>query len=95
VCGDELISYALVNAGLAGDEVNIARGMTARQISTYISPAGAALDGKNSTASCTDNKAGHPWWSVDLGQSYSVTRVTVIAPDLDGYRNYHHTTSCA
>jgi len=35
-----------------------------------------AVDGLDSTRSCTNSDV-HPWWSVDLGETYDVGRVTV------------------
>ena len=69
---------------------NVAVGTSAVQISTYLSPASAAIDGDVTTSSCTDDDAARPWWAVDLGQTYDVGRVTVTFPDqnADGECNY-------
>jgi len=75
-------------AGVAGDESNVAYRKTARQFGTYISAALSAVDGDNTTASCTDSVS-HPWWSVDLGHHYLVRTVIVTSPDVSGSsRNY-------
>jgi len=67
---------------------NVAFGKSATQISQYISPATAAVDGQLSTASCTDNAA-YAWWSVDLGHEYYyIYYVNITSPDLAGYRQY-------
>jgi len=71
--------------------VNVAYGKLAVQISLYISPAGAAVDGDLTTASCTGDEAS-AWWAVDLGQMYQISHVDITSPNLDGYRNYHLTT---
>ena len=66
---------------------NLALGKTAVQISTYVGPAIAAVDGDTSTASCTADEA-NPWWAVDLGREYLISYVSIISVNLDGYRNY-------
>ena len=67
---------------------NLAWRRRAVQLSNYFSSAAAAVDGDNSTASCTAVKAGHTWWTVDLGESYDVGTVVVISPVVNGqYRN--------
>jgi len=70
--------------------VDVAHGKEARQISTYISPASAAIDGKVSTASCTQDDVEHPWWAIDLGQDYRITSIIVTVPEStnDIYCNY-------
>ena len=75
----------------AGEELNVALGRTARQISTRdeTSPARAALDGNDTTAACTGNRQGHPWWAVDLGQHYIVHHVIITSAA--ERRNYAHT----
>ena len=71
-----------MNAGVAGNDQNVAFGKKARQISVYLSPAIAALDNNNISASCTRNTAAHPWWAVDLGQEYAVGHVIITSsPD--------------
>ena len=72
--------------------VNLALNKRARQISTEF-PASNAVDGDVTTASCTLDNAGNPWWSVDLGQSYYIDRVAITFPNfgsIDGIdiRNY-------
>jgi len=70
----------------AGD---LAASKPARHLSTYISPAHAALDGNSNTAACTQATAGHPWWSVDLGQNYDIRGVAVTFPSSnDNLCNY-------
>jgi len=71
-------------------DVNLALNKPARQISTAV-PARYAVDGDVTTASCTADTSGQPWWSVDLGQRYYIDRVTITFPVLDifGSRNYH------
>jgi len=71
-------------------DVNLALNKPARQISTAV-PARYAVDGDVTTASCTADTSGQPWWSVDLGQRYYIDRVTIKFPVLDifGSRNYH------
>jgi len=74
-------------------DVNLALYKRTRQIST-IFPARKAVDGDLITASCTLDTAGHPWWSVDLGQRYYIGRVTITFPDVryvrgTDLRNYH------
>jgi len=49
-------------------------------------PAGLAVDGDVDTHSCTLKDEAFPWWSVDLGQEYSITSVTIIFPNIA--RNY-------
>ena len=75
----------------AGEELNVALGRTARQISTRdeTSPARAALDGNDTTTACTGNRQGHPWWAVDLGQHYIVHHVIITSAA--ERRNYGHT----
>jgi len=52
-------------------------------------PANAAVDDDVNTHSCTLNSASFPWWFVDLGQRYSIGRVTVTWPNVGGdARNY-------
>ena len=67
--------------------MNLAYGKLAVQISLYISPAAAAVDGDLTTASCTGDEAS-AWWAVDLGQTYQISHVDITSPNLDGYRNY-------
>jgi len=74
-------------------DVNLALNKAASQISTDIGPASYAVDGDVTTASCTLDNAGNPWWSVDLGQSYYIDRVAITFPNfgsIDGIdlRNY-------
>ena len=47
-------------------------------------PARLAVDGDFNTHSCTEDNEAFPWWSVDLGQEYSITSVTVIFPIIEG-----------
>ena len=77
-----------MNARLADD--NLALNKPARQISTAV-PARYAVDGDVTTASCTADTAGQPWWSVDLGQRYYIDRVAITLPDFanGGSCNYH------
>lgn len=66
--------------GVAGDERNLALGKTARQITTQdASPASAAVDGNDTTASCTQDNEGHPWWAVDLGERYIINHVIITS----------------
>jgi len=71
-------------------DVNLALNKRARQISTLYA-ASNAVDGDVTTASCTLDNAGSPWWSVDLGQRYYIGRVTITFPEFnnDGSRNYY------
>ena len=71
-------------------DVNLALNKRAHQISTLY-PARIAVDGDVTTASCTADTAGQPWWSVDLGQRYYIDRVTITFPDFASYgsRNYY------
>jgi len=71
-------------------DVNLALNKRAHQIST-LHRASNAVDGDVTTASCTEDNAGQPWWSVDLGQLYYIDRVTITFPDFasDGSRNYY------
>jgi len=71
-------------------DVNLALNKPARQISTQF-PASYAVDGDVTTASCTLDNAGQPWWSVDLGQRHYIDRVAITFPAFgnDGSRNYH------
>ena len=67
--------------------MNLALDKLAVQISTSISPAIAAVDGDATTASCTDQLHGQPWWSVDLGQHYTIGTVVITMPTVnDHYR---------
>jgi len=69
--------------------VNVALRKPARQISTYLTEAGAAVDGKVTTgeASCTSNTT-NAWWAVDLGQEYDISRVIITSPYSERYGNY-------
>jgi len=72
---------------------NLAALQSAVQSSTYISPAGAAVDNDPTTASCTDDDQGQPWWAVDLGAAYTIHQVVVVMPDVNGNnRNYYSTS---
>ena len=72
---------------------NLAALQSAVQSSTYISPAGAAVDNNPTTASCTDDDQGQPWWAVDLGAAYTIHQVVVVMPDVNGNnRNYYSTS---
>ena len=66
---------------------NVALEKTASQISTQLSRADHALDGKLWTASCTKD-ATNVWWAVDLAQDYDVRLVIITSPDISGFRNY-------
>ena len=73
---------------MSGDEevaevVNVAYRKSARQHGTYISAARSAVDGDNTTASCTDI-VDQPWWAVDLARHYLVSTVVVVSPDVPG-----------
>jgi len=52
--------------------------------------ASAAVDGDDTTASCTSDSMEHPWWAVDLGQAYSIGSVVITVPQStnDDYSNY-------
>ena len=69
---------------------NLALGKTARQVSTYILAAHSAVDGDVTTPSCTMAERTNPWWSVDLGKYYHISRVTVTFPSINKtyIRNY-------
>ena len=77
-----------MNAGVAGDELNLAVGKSAFQISTYRSPGGAAIDQDNTSVSCTRDNAEHPWWAVDLDQEYSISHVTITSDSNNRRGNY-------
>ena len=64
-------------------DANLAAQQNAVQSSTYISPAGAAVDNDRTTASCTDDDQGQPWWAVDLGAPYIVMKVVILMPDVN------------
>jgi len=72
---------------------NLALGKTARQISTFLSPARAAVDDDFTTAACTDDDKAYPWWSVDLGQVYHINSITITSTDNPAYGM--HRPSCA
>jgi len=63
---------------------NLAVLQSAVQSSKYISPAGAAVDNDPTTASCTDDNQGQPWWALDLAVPYTIDRVFVVMPDING-----------
>ena len=75
---------------------NLALGRYARQIGTYYSGATSAVDGDNSTASCTRATVGRKWWCVDLGHEYHVGHVTITSINVDAdlgqqhWRLYHY-----
>jgi len=85
--GLQMKSIRLVTGHVVED---VALNKEARQISTYISPAGAAVDGEVSTASCTEDDVEYPWWAIDLGQDYDITSIKVTVPEStnDIYCNY-------
>jgi len=67
---------------------NLALNRAALQI-TDEQAASLAVDGDVNTHSCTENTEPHPWWTVDLGQHYSIDSVTVTLPSVTGnQRNY-------
>lgn len=87
--------FPSITDGAADDEVNVSLRKHAIQSSMYISPGKAALDDDNTTASCTNDKAKHPWWAVDLEKEYNISRVTITSPDdhryvkgLDNFKVY-------
>ena len=73
---------------------NLALHKTATQISTYISPAGAAVDGVFNTAACTDDDMEYPWWAVDLGHDYDISSVTITLPETNGPFHKHGSSHC-
>jgi len=68
---------------------NVAREKSASQISTFGNAvASLAVDGRYNTESCTGVDTTHPWWAVDLGTVYDVSRVTVTNSNNANHRNY-------
>ena len=47
----------------------------------------SAIDDDETTFSCTTDVA-NPWWAVDVEREYLLSHVSIISPDLHGYRNY-------
>ena len=74
-------SERIVNARVVD---NVALGKSAVQLSTYLSPARAAVDGDVTTSSCTKDTAAQPWWAVDLGQVYDVGSLIITFPNFNG-----------
>ena len=72
---------------------NLATLQSAVQSSTYISSAGAAVDNNPTTASCTDDDQGQPWWALDLAAAYTIHRVVVVMPDFNGDNCNYYCTS--
>jgi len=71
---DHATNQRIVDARVAE---NVALGKTAVHISTYRSPASAAVDGNFDSASSTKNDVENSWWAVDLGQDYHISYVTI------------------
>jgi len=72
---------------------NLAALQSAVQSSTHTSSAGVAVDNDPTTASCTDDDQGQPWWAVDLAAAYTIHRVVVVMPDFNGdYCKYYCTS---
>jgi len=70
-------------------------GSSATQYSTALGGPGQAVDGNPSTLSCTDDTAGQPWWSIDLGDVYSIATVAITFPATGAdTRKYHYTALC-
>jgi len=59
-------------------------GSLATQYSTALGGPEQAVDGNPSTSSCTQDTAGQPWWSIDLGDVYRIASVTVTFPATGG-----------
>ena len=67
---------------------DLALNKAASQSGTYSDfVATRAVDGLRSTSSCSGNMI-HPWWAVDLGDTYSVGHVTVTNDENKNHRNY-------
>jgi len=68
---------------------NVALNKPASQSSTFDDAvASLAVDGRYDTESCTRLDT-QPWWAVDLGTAYDVSRVTVTNSNNANHRNYH------
>jgi len=81
-----------VNVGRSyGNNVALLR--DARAISVD-APASLAVDGDVNTTACTLS-AEQPWWSVDLGQPYTISSVSVTVPSHAHQRLYLHAHLCA
>ena len=78
--------------GHAGHTINIALDRPAYQSNTLGSySANRAVDGNRNTnlgmsCSCTRNNVMGPWWCVDLGAIFHVTRVMVVNRNAAGHR---------
>jgi len=49
-----------------------------------------AVDEDVNTHSCTQNIRSYPWWYVDLGAEYYISKIGVTLPSTGGdTRNYH------
>jgi len=59
-------------------------GSLATQYSTALGGPEQAVDGNPSTSSCTQDTAGQPWWSIDLGDVYRIASVIVTFPATGG-----------
>ena len=84
VCGRLLIRMCMTTPVHAGSSINIALRQPAYQISNYGKHyASRAVDGnrnsdmRRNSCACT-HKSPHPWWYVDLGAIYRITRVTIV-----------------
>src|SRR5205085_4283715 len=71
---------------------NVARGGTAKQISTaFGGDASRAIDGNTSGKYAdggqthTAENIGNPWWEVDLGAEYAITSITIYNRTADNF----------
>jgi len=53
--------------------------------------AGRAIDYRPDTQSCTQAVDKHPWWAVDLGSKYDVSRVNITASANASLGKHHRT----
>ena len=86
------IILGMIEHGHAGSTINIALNQPAYQKSNLGSYyASRAVDGNRNTnlasGSCSStNRNFHPWWCVDLGAVFHVTRVTIVNRDVAAHR---------
>ena len=55
--------------------------------------AGLAVDGNVNTHSCTTDARSRPWWSVNLGEEYSILKISVTLPN-EGGDTCNYCTTC-
>ena len=82
-----------MNVGRADD--NLALNKQANQKGEDAVDAEMAVDGDIATYSCTQDDTGNyrpeePWWSVDLGDKYTVGKVVITFPTDDNKCSYIH-----